>query len=408
MSYHKKTVLQLEGILACISVFLCLCWIAACTPFNQPLDTAQATRWREPLVPTPQSGNIAPMPTRPAQKTVLLEPNFVLAPLESPAPYTLRWRIGVGVPEFNPLLFAWPALRPGWYLNWAADLGQLSVQETPPDILYLEAPTHTHLGMEFLPMVRVHNGKPSLSSATLRKLAAENPGRTWLVGNEPDVRWQDNSTPEEYAHAYYAIYHTIKIADPSAQVAIGGISQVTPLRLLYLDRVLAAYQTAYGQPMPVDVWNMHAFVLREEANNWGVDIPPGFPSLKVGMLWEVEDHNNLQLVENQVRLMRTWMEKQGQRQKPLMITEYGILMPGEYGFPPEVVKEFMWKSFDLFNSLHDPQLGYSADGDRLVQRWCWFSTRYSLYPTGDLFDKEGQTTYLMETLRDYLIAHAHE
>ena len=30
--------------------------------------------------------------------------------------------------------------------------------------------------------------------------------------------------------------------------------------------------------------------------------------------------------------MRQWMADHGQRDKPLWITEYGILMPEEYGF----------------------------------------------------------------------------
>ena len=47
-------------------------------------------------------------------------------------------------------------------------------------------------------------------------------------------------------------------------MAIGGVSQVTPLRLDYLERVLAAYEKQYGQPMPVDVWNVHTFILREQ------------------------------------------------------------------------------------------------------------------------------------------------
>jgi hypothetical protein len=36
-------------------------------------------------------------------------------------------------------------------------------------------------------------------------MARRNPGRLWLVGNEPDVIWQGNSTPAEYARAYHDI-----------------------------------------------------------------------------------------------------------------------------------------------------------------------------------------------------------
>ena len=50
----------------------------------------------------------------------------------------------------------------------------------------------------------------------------------------------------------------------------------------------------------------------------------------------------------------------------------------------------MLGSFDSFEQLRDPQLGYAADDNRLVQRWVWFSTRYDPYPAGNLFNISGQ------------------
>ena len=44
--------------------------------------------------------------------------------------------------------------------------------------------------------------------------------------------------------------------------------------------------------MPVDVWNVHNFVLREERGSWGVDIPPGIPDDRV--------------CSNEVRTAATW------------------------------------------------------------------------------------------------------
>ena len=120
------------------------------------------------------------------------------------------------------------------------------------------------------------NGRLHPSTADLRDLAARNRGLTWLIGNEPDVKWQDNTAPEVYAIAYHRAYEAIKAGDPTAQVAIGGISEVTPLRLEYLDRVWDFYRSLYGEDMPVDVWNMHAFMLPEQRGGWGVNMPPGF------------------------------------------------------------------------------------------------------------------------------------
>ncbi|MFZ1753337.1 MAG: glycosyl hydrolase [Caldilineaceae bacterium] len=340
----------------------------------------------ETLVPSGE----AQMPTEQARPTGI----FDLAAQEMPAPYTLRWRIGVGIPDGNPHLFDWMSPRPGWYLNWSTNPFAESAagEET--------------LGMEFAPMIRlVDNGlQPGL--ATIYRQAQARPGMVWLVGNEPDVRWQDDATPEEYACQYYRAWRTIKLADPTAQVAIGGISQVTPLRLRYLDAVRASYTEQFGVPMPVDVWNIHAFILREQAGEWGVGLPPGFDDATDGLLWDVADHDDLGLVEAQARAMRAWMAERGERNKPLIITEYGILMLPEAGFSPARVIEFMVGSFDLLNSLTDEELGYPSDENRLIQRWVWFSTRYYLYPAGDLFTTEGIPLPPLRALSGYIRAHS--
>ena len=320
------------------------------------------------------------------------------------APYSLRWRAGVGVPDGqSPLIYQWPDPRPGWYLNWSVGFTETTwLSGTVESALSFHIPSDLAAGMEFVPMVRTPQGEIEPGVEWIAAVAAALPGKTWLIGNEPDIRWQDNATPEEYAQAYHQAYTLIKEADPTAQVALGGISQITPLRLVYLDRVWDFYRETYGVEMPVDVWNMHAFVLQEKAGDWGVDIPPGFDDVSEGELWTIEDHNDLELVEEQVRRMRAWMQEHDQQEKPLWISEYGILMPASYGFDAKVVRQFLLGSYDLFESLIDPDLGFAADGGRLVQRWVWFSTGYDLYPTGDLFTRDGKPTAFMHALSAYL------
>ncbi|HAJ37314.1 MAG TPA: hypothetical protein DCL15_16720, partial [Chloroflexi bacterium] len=329
------------------------------TPAINPLD--------DTLIPVDD-----PSPPHFTPGTLTQRPAGAIQPVPLPAPYTLRWRAGVGMSDGDLTYFDWPPDRPGWYLSWSTNyrlessfwgLAQRAVMELPP----------AFMGMEFTPMVRMNNGRLYPDTQTLHELARNHRGLTWLIGNEPDVRWQDNTTPEVYAVAYHRAYTAIKSADPTAQVAIGGVSQVTPLRLAYLDRVWDFYQSLYGTPMPVDVWNMHAFILREERGGWGVNIPPGFYIDHRGELWEVEDHDNLTLVEAQIRSMRAWMAAHGQQDRPLWITEYGILMPAEYGFNTDRVIAFLKGSFDLFQSLRDPTTGFAEDDYRLVQRWNWYS-----------------------------------
>jgi hypothetical protein len=360
-----------------------------------PRFTPTPTRVAETLVPTPTAGQLAYNPRKERYFDTLAQP--------LPEPYSLRWRIGIGIPDRDPQIFQWTEHRPGWFLNWTT---RYHVSDAPGSPIKQRAAADTHLGMEFTPMVRVRIDRLDPSTRELRILAARFPGQTWLIGNEPDVRWQDNVLPEVYAERYHEAYTAIKEVDPTAQIAIGGLSQITPLRLDYLDRIWRTYYTRYGVPMPVDIWNMHAFVLREEMGNWGVGIPPGFDQVSQGVLWEIEDHDNLILVENQVRLLRQWMADHGQRHKPLYITEYGILMPPEYNFSPSRVIDFLIGSYDLFWNLQDERLGYPPDDNRLVQRWVWFSTRDALYPTGDLFDFDGRPQAMMRAINGYIRTHS--
>ena len=298
--------------------------------------------------------------------------------------YSLRQRLGVcGVGPSSAQDSA-SQLGFGWYLDWSASPNGFRSAE-----------------VEYVPMIRLKDGGAQPHGQALLATVDALPGALWLVGNEPDVKWQDNVTPEAYARAYHDLYALLKARDPSCQVAIGGVSQPTPLRMRYLDLILEAYQARYGEPMPVDVWNVHAFILREERDSWGVDIPPGMTQ-RTGRLREIADHDDLAIFRQQIVDFRRWMKERGQQDKPLIVTEYGILMPADYGFPPEQVKRFMLGTFEFFRTAADPALGYPADGHRLVQRWCWYSLADDRYPTGNLaWPDSGQLTALGRAFRSY-------
>ncbi len=386
-------------------------------------------------------------------------------------------------------------LNLGWYVNWRTDLH----------------PLHPG-GAQFAQMIRLqqtasagYSFKPTASE--IQQTATANPGSIWLIGNEPDRRtYQDELPPDLYAQAYHELYILLKETDPTARIAVGGIVQATPIRLKYLDMVLQAYRERYGAKLPADLWNIHTFVLREEADSWGADLPPGINtaigyegtwsieptgdgtvhssvtagdqavlsfegdwaswtalagpqggnvqvsvdhqmrstastyavtttsrtfalnglgygrhalSLEVvgdgklaldefhaasaganavpdddpypSMLYAIRDHDRLDLVEQQVRDFRRWMADQGERNKPLIISEYGVLFP-EYivdedgrNFTSDRVAAFLTGSFDLFRSLRDPQYGLPADDTRLLQGWAWYSLN-DRYFNGALFD----------------------
>lgn len=259
-------------------------------------------------------------------------------------------------------------------------------------------------GFDFWQMIRLdENGIRETTWNEIEETIVLNPGSVWLIGNEPDVVWQDNVTPQKYAQHYHDLYTFIKERDPSAQIAIGGISQSTPLRRAYLDIVLDTYMAEYGERMPVEIWNIHAFTLREEADSWGIGIPPGM-DVTTGELYEIEDHIDINILRQNIIDFRVWMAERGYTNHPLVITEYGVLMPVDYGFPPEVITEFMLQTFDLFENLRG-DYGYAADEDRLIQSWFWFilyAEQYE-YQAGNLFDHEsGQLTPVGEAWAAYL------
>jgi hypothetical protein len=274
-------------------------------------------------------------------------------------------RFGVDVRrEFGTIAdFDVASLHIAWYSDWGASLHPLRPG-----------------GIEYAQLIWTSGGKAQHPETgeilqeldPLGPFVGANPGSLWMIGNEPECIHQGPSTPEQYADVYHRLYTFIKGSDPTAQIAIGGVVQPTPLRLEWLDRVLNHYQSRYGQPMPVDVWNIHNMILPEVRGGWGCEIPHGL-SADSGRLYTVDDNDNIDYFVEQIVDFRTWMRDQGQRDKPLIISEYGVLMPEEYGFPPERVNAFMNASFDYLLSAKDEQIGYPADENRLVQRWLWYS-----------------------------------
>jgi hypothetical protein len=237
---------------------------------------------------------------------------------------------------------------------------------------------------------------------TLADRAANQPGMLWLIGNEIDRRdWesggtgigQDEMTAELYATAFHEIRDVIKAADPTAKIGIAGVIQATPLRLEYLDRIWDSYQAQYGYPMgnDIDVWNVHGFILREVRGKWGADTPPGIDTsgFLYGASYDavVAAHHNIAYFQQFIEAFRTWMADHGQRNKPLLITEYGILY-GSLGISTAQINAFMQSTHDYLLNAQDGTTGYPADENRLVQGWVWYSLNdnSSVYHHGALFD----------------------
>lgn len=344
-------------------------------------------------------------------------PAAVYLPTIATKPLTLTERMGFGLTSSS--LSRYPeveTLGAGWYLNWLVQ----SNPEQPND-------------MDYVQMIRVHQklacGKWFHSDrtvcpyatpldyvyqpdqATIEAAAQANPGALWLIGNEMDridwaycVEWtgshcktvgyngQDETLPETYAVAYHDLYQMIKAVDPTARIAIGGIIQATPVRLQYLTEIWDDYQTTYSTTMPVDVWNVHNFIIQEKARAWGADIPPGVDAQEGAYVDHPETHIDMTIFDEQIRAFRQWMKERGQQEKPLVVSEYGVLYHnGLMGLPdqPSYVQEFMIATFDYFYKTKDCSIGPTNDSCRLVQQWNWYSlddTWGSFNPYSRLFD----------------------
>ena len=321
-----------------------------------------------------------------AASTSVVQPAAV-ATHPAPMPANLRARFGVAAAAGDVAPALNLDLSFGSYLNW-------KLHANPP----------RPQGVQFWQMIRLSEAGHRPDLATIAQVIDSQPGSFWVIGNEPDVPWQDNVTPQRYAEIYHELYYFIKGRDPSALLVIGGVTQPSPLRLAYLDTILDSYQARYGTKMPIDVWNVHAFVLHEERDSWGVGIPPGMGD-DLATPYEIGDHDNLAIFRQNLINFRAWMAARGYRDRPLVVTEYGILLPNDYGFPPEAIASFMTSSFDFFLTAAN-DTGYPPDNNRLVQWWFWFSLYdYPDYPTSNLYDRpSGQLTLIGQAFRDYVNA----
>ena len=280
----------------------------------------------------------------------------------------------------------------------------------------------------------------------LADLIRNNPGDIWIVGNEiergpnpgdlnPKNLATDDIYAEVYVEAYHDVYNFIKSNDPLARVANAGLIQITPMRLQYLDIMWDAYKQKYGEPMPVDVWTIHAYVLPELDKNGQ---PNNIASAALGTnpalgkrasggdkslcpntdVYCLAEHDDLSIFKDQIVAMRQWMKARGQQEKPLIVTEYGTLyayypnngscsLKDEFGncFTNERVSQFMLDTFDYFNTAKDPELGYALDNYKLVQQWIWFSTKSSNGNSGNLLrNDEKKYNGVGETFKNHIRA----
>jgi hypothetical protein len=295
----------------------------------------------------------------------------------------LENRIGFGLASKTDAEFWASELGAQWYFDW-------DTKETP-----------ISNNLEYWQTIRVNENGYSPSREKIDYISKNFPGYTWIIGNEPDNRHQDNTTPEKYAQIYHELYSLIKENDKSAKIAIAGVSQPTPARMAYLNIVLETYKELYGENLPVDWWNIHAYVLREEENSWGADTPVGV-EIKQGNLYEIEQHGDIDIFKENLINFRIWMKKNGYQNTPLVVSEYGILLPEDFGFSKAFIAEYLLQVNGWMLNYQDDEIGYPSDEYHLVQKFAWFSLSDPNFPTANLANfEEKSLTVVGEAFKSF-------
>jgi hypothetical protein len=320
---------------------------------------------------------------------------------QDPTPFA-NCRLGVGGLQDDVVGYDMEQLNVGAYLDWRARSSRPAGLAGDIDYVQVVRVHQTKPGSGWYGPPRVYSSPPGYhvwpDLTTMANMAASQPGSLWLIGNEIErVDWpegsgwsgQDETLPELYATAFHEIQAVIKAADPTARIAIGSVIEATPLRLEYLDRVWDSYYDQYGYSMgeDIDVWNVHGFTLREVRDSWGAEIPAGLDDT-CGILCYASDdgimraHRNIAYFQEFTIALRTWMADHGERDKPLINTECGILYND---ITSQQVRDYMNELFDYALAATDDEIGFPADENRLLQGWFWYSLNDS-YWNGNLFN----------------------
>jgi hypothetical protein len=88
------------------------------------------------------------------------------------------------------------------------------------------------------------------------------PGRFWIIANEPNIGQPggDGLTPEQYARMFHQFYTLVHPRDPSAKFVIAALAGGGAQAVFdWYNLALAAYQSLFTSPMPIDIWNEHPY-----------------------------------------------------------------------------------------------------------------------------------------------------
>jgi hypothetical protein len=115
-----------------------------------------------------------------------------------------------------------------------------------------------------------------------------------------------------------------------------------------------------------------------------------------GNLYEINNHGDIEIFKENLINFRIWLKENGYQNTPLVVSEYGILLPEEFGFDQEFISKYMLEVNKWMIHYSDPEIGYPEDEFRLVQKFAWFSLSDPNYPDSNLANLENSTLTTVE------------
>ncbi|MBC7316052.1 MAG: hypothetical protein H5T70_06510, partial [Chloroflexi bacterium] len=253
--------------------------------------------------------------------------------------------LGRGVTAFIFLLLVAAVLRAGggpWLIHPPAGAGLVAVAwPTATQLKRIEPSwyyTYGFSGSTVPGYERIYLVPWQYDDEALARALKEHPGQWWMVGNEPNDPSQDNLSPAAYATFYHRFLEAAHRFDPTCHVMPAGIANAD---WGWAHDFRESYRAQYGRYPRVDAWNIHNFILEPERTPW-----------------------DLVVFQERILTFREWMAKVGEGDKPLVLSEFGVLqkhLADGSEVPPERVIEFM-----------EASVRWLATTD-YVQSWAWFA-----------------------------------
>ncbi len=256
-----------------------------------------------------------------------------------------------------------------WYYDWGWVNSLYLNPEAVGNRLVVDSSLCSYKA-EYVPMI----WGAGINVANSQAYARAHPGSYWLIWNEPNWADQANLTPSQAAELYDSVRNTIKSADLSARLIVGGVALRRDDRnaarpaemggIPWLDGFISAYKASHNGVKP-EFNGIHfhyyadcCFQQRRSCEVWGWPC-----KMKSATSLDTMQKD----LDARLKEVISWMDL-NYPGKEIWFTELGVLAD-----PSINTVDFMGMAVGRL------------EGNIKVTRYAWFSTWYSAYSKGSLF-----------------------